>query len=173
MKNSIWKSVFVPVLGILLSVVFGLTAQAQLAKQGDFSGTYGFAGKALKMHTVGKAPKFILAEFFGSSKNDAGGGIFHNNSFNCTGAIVLPKFPSTEGKIFCTFFDSDRHTITFEATSKGTLGVGDEAVYDIIDGTGKFKGITGKGTYKTTATPAAAQGTFQGYGVFKGSYRLP
>ena len=173
MKNSIWKSVFVLALGMFLSFGFGLNAQAQLAKQGNFSGTSGYAGKALKVHLVGKTPRFIMADFFGVSKNDAGSGIFHNNSFNCSAAINLPKFPSTVSKVYCTFFDSDLHTITFEATSKGTLGGEAEAVYVIIDGTGKYKGITGKGTYEIAGTPTAAQGTFQGFGVFRGSYRLP
>ena len=41
------------------------------------------------MHMKDKAPAFILAEYFGSTKNDAGSGIFHMNSFKCHYSIEV------------------------------------------------------------------------------------
>ncbi len=68
---------------LVLILSFVLNAEAQIAKKGEFSGTCSFAGKVLGMHMQGKAPVFMLAEFFGACENDAGSGIWHMNSFKC------------------------------------------------------------------------------------------
>ena len=65
---------------LVLIISFGKNAEAQLAKKGKFEGNFAVAGKVLSMHMKGKAPGFILAEYFGHTTNDAGSGIFHMNS---------------------------------------------------------------------------------------------
>ena len=163
------------VLCLCFTLIIGLTIPSQglNAAGGDFSGTGGFSGTVLKTHMVGEAPKFILAEFYGATKNDAGSGIFDNMSFNCAFSIEVPKMPSTEGSGYCTFTDKDGDTVTFRAIAKGTLGVGSDATYKFVNGTGKYDGITGRGTYQTTNVKAAAPGTFQGFVAFQGNYKTP
>ena len=58
-------------LSLVLILSFALNAEAQLAKKGEFTGTCAYAGKVMGMHMQGKAPAFILAEFFGACQNDA------------------------------------------------------------------------------------------------------
>jgi hypothetical protein len=158
---------------LVLILSFGMNAEAQLAKKGPYSGTGVFAGKVLAMHMKDKAPAFILAEYFGSTKNDAGSGIFHMNSFKCHYSIEVVQMPKTEGGGYCTFRDADGDTATFRGSAKGSLGGSNEATTTFTNGTGKYKGITGSGWYKTSPVPAFEQGTFQGWVRFGGSYQIP
>ena len=160
-------------LSLVLILSFGMTAEAQLAKSGKFSGKFAVAGKVLSMHMQGKAPAFILAEYFGSTTNDAGSGIFHMNSSKCAFAIEVVQMPKTTGTGYCTFRDADGDTANFRASSKGILGRSTEANFTITNGTGKYKGITGTGWFKANNVPSFEQGTFQALGTFGGSYKLP
>ncbi len=74
-------------LSLVLILSFGLNAEAQLAKSEKFNDKFAVAGKVLAMHMQGKAPVFIFAEYFGSTTNDAGSGIFHINSSKCAFTI--------------------------------------------------------------------------------------
>lgn len=124
MKKDIFKSSVIATLGLLLIFVFGADAFAQLAKQGEFTGTAGYSGKVLKVHSIGKAPKFIVVEYFGATKNDAGSGLYHNMSFDCTFSVDIPEMPKTIGTGYCTVFDSDKDTFTIKVSAKGVLGGG-------------------------------------------------
>ena len=114
-----------------------MNAQAQLAKQGKFAGNFAVAGKVLSKHMKGKAPGFILAEYYGHTTNDAGSGIFHMNSNKCHFAIEVTQMPQTVGNGYCTFRDSDGDTVTFRGVAKGTLGGPTDATMDLVYGTGK------------------------------------
>ena len=85
--------------------------EAQIAKKGEFSGTCSFAGKVLGMHMQGKAPSFILAEFFGACQNDAGSGIWHMNSFKCHFSIEVVQMPKTQNEGYCKARDADGDTV--------------------------------------------------------------
>ena len=150
-----------------------MNAEAQLAKSGKYSGEFAVAGKVLAMHMKDKAPVFMLAQYFGSTTNDAGSGIFHMNSAKCTFAIEVVQMPKTEGNGYCTARDADGDTFTMRASAKGILGRSTEATITFTHGTGKYKGITGTGWYKGTPVPAFEAGTFQVLGTFGGSYQIP
>ena len=158
---------------LLFVISFGINAEAQLAKQGNFNGKFSVGGKVLSMHMIGKAPGFILAEYYGHTTNDAGKGIFHMNSNKCHFAIEVTQMPNTVGNGLCTFRDKYGDTITFRGLAKGTLGGPSDATMDLVHGTGKYKGITGSGWYKATPVPSFEQGTFQVFGRFGGSYKIP
>ena len=160
-------------LSLVLILSFGMNAEAQLAKSGKYSGEFAVAGKVLAMHMKDKAPVFMLAQYFGSTTNDAGSGIFHMNSAKCTFAIEVVQMPKTEGNGYCTARDADGDTLTMRASAKGTLGGPSDATYRFTHGTGKYKGITGSGWYKATDVPPFEQGTFQGWTKFGGSYQIP
>ena len=120
-----------------------------------------------------KAPVFMLAQYFGSTTNDAGSGIWHMNSFKCHFTIEVVQMPKTEGNGYCTARDADGDTLTMRASAKGTLGGPSDATYRFTHGTGKYKVITGSGWYKGTPVPAFEAGTFQVLGTFGGSYQIP
>jgi len=160
-------------LSLALILSFGMTAEAQLAKSGKISGTFAFAGKVLGMHMKDKAPAFILAEYYGSTTNDAGSGIFHMNSFKCHFTLEVVQMPKTELEGYCTFRDADGDTVTFRASATGFLGGPTNATNRITHGTGKYKGITGSGEYRSSPVPPFEQGTFQGRGTFSTTYKIP
>ena len=56
-------------LAVALMVGFGSSLGAQIETD-DFSGTGGFAGRALRIHMVNHSPKFVLAEMTGNSEQD-------------------------------------------------------------------------------------------------------
>lgn len=160
-------------ISLVLIISFGLNAEAQLAKKGKFEGNFAVAGKVLSMHMKGKAPGFILAEYYGHTTNDAGSGIFHMNSSKCHFAVEVTQMPKTVGNGYCTFRDSDGDTVTFRGYTKGTLGGPTDATMDLVFGTGKYTGITGSGWYKAKPVPSFEQGTFQVFGRFGGTYKIP
>lgn len=166
-------------LAVALMVGFGSSVGAQM-ETSDFSGTVGFAGKALRIHMVDHSPKFILAEITGNTLNDRGDGLFHKMSLDCTFSIEVVDMPSTEDMGYCTFLDSDGDEFVVRAKSKGTLGVGAIGSFVAVSGTGKYKGITLTGTYRTTNVPDTtpnprlrARDKFQGLITFSGNYHLP
>ena len=160
-------------LSLVLILSFGLNAEAQLAKKGKYSGTCSYSGKVLSMHMQGKAPAMILAEFYGSCLNDAGSGIWHRNSFKCDYSIEVMKMPNTQSNGYCTSRDADGDTMTFRASTTGSLGGPSDAKTKVTNGTGKYKGMTGTGWYRSNPVPAFEQGTFQGMTKFGGSYQIP
>jgi len=167
------KLISILVSTLVLVISFGMNAEAQLAKKGKFNGKFAVAGKVLSMHMKGKAPGFILAEYYGHTTNDAGSGIFHMNSNKCHFAVEVTQMPKTVGNGLCTFRDSDGDTVTFRGYTKGTLGGATDATMDLVYGTGKYAGITGSGWYKATPVPSFEQGTFQVFGRFGGTYKIP
>ena len=169
MKNLITKLT----VSLALVLSFGMTAQAQLAKSGKFSGTFTGAAKPLAMHMLGEAPVLILVEMFGGTTNDAGSGIFHMNSFKCHFTLEVVQMPKTELEGYCTFRDADGDTVTFRASATGFLGGPTNATNRITHGTGKYKGITGSGEYRSSPVPPFEQGTFQGRGTFSTTYKIP
>ena len=169
MKNSISKLI----LSLVLILTFGMHAEAQVAKKGEYGGLCAFSGKVLGMNMNGKAPAFMVAGFFGLCKNDAGSGIFHMNSFKCHYSIEVVQMPKTVAEGYCTMRDADGDTITMKGSAKGSLGGPSVAETRITNGTGKYKGITGSGGYKTTPAAPFEQGTFQGWSKIEGSYQIP
>lgn len=164
---------------VALLAGFGSSVGAQ-TETGDFSGTAGFTGKAFRIHMVDHSPKFILAELTGHTLNDRGEGLFHKMSLDCTFSIEVVDMPSTEDMGYCTFLDSDGDNIVVRAKSKGTLGDGAIGSIVAVSGTGKYKGITLTGTYRTTNVPDTtpnprlrARDKFQGLITFSGNYHLP
>ena len=160
-------------LSLVLFLSFGMTAEAQLAKSGKFSGTFNAAGKVVAVHMLGEAPVFILAEIFGGSKNDAGSGIFHMSSFKCTFANEVVQMPKTVGNGYCTLRDADGDLFTIRASEKGSLVGSAVGATTFVHGTGKYKGITGSGWYKGTPLPEIQPGTFQITATMGGTYKLP
>ena len=179
-KINIARIMRLSLVGVILVIAVTLltsatqeAAETQLAKRGKFTGTGSYSGAVLKAHSFGEALKFMLVEYNGATKNDAGSGLFHNMSFDCAFSVEIPEMPTTVSNGYCTFFDSDGDEIYFNASVKGVLGVGGEATTQLIGGTGKYAGITGGGWYKNSDVRPASPGTFQGFIEFGGNYQLP
>lgn len=161
-------------LSLVFVLSFGMNAQAgELAKSGEFSGAAFYSGKVLAMVMKGKAPVLIQAEYYGGTKNSAGSGLFHMNSFKCSFTLEVVQMPQTESIGFCTFVDADGDTMIQRGEIKGTLGGPGKGIAKFVHGTGKYEGITGDAVWNISPVPSAEQGTFQGWNSFSGSYQLP
>jgi len=172
------KALGVLVAGLSLGM-FCVNAQAQLPKAGKASLYYSW-------HAIGQmvplAEGFVLtsASAWGVLINRDGSGFLHDTSTSCAAAVkgVGGNFTETG---FCASTDGDgdrvymRWLCSYDA--KGWC-VGD---FDWTDGTGKYKGISGKNKlrYKVfglragEATQNSTPTAVEGYGVWEGEYRLP
>ena len=143
--------------------------QGQLAKQGQFSGKFGWwaVGKA---YALGKDHVYWNGEFNGTFFNDAGHGFLHGSSLICPGYNELQAGISlaSGGRCIGTDLDGDKLFVTWEG-EKGTIPMKFGGTATIVGGTGKYSGI--KGGWRFDASPVA--GTEQGFGLFKGEWKLP
>ena len=172
------KAIGVVVTGLSLGM-FGINAQAELPKLGKASLYYSW-------HAIGQmvplADGFVLnsASAWGVLINREGSGFLHDAPTSCAAAVkaVAGNFSETG---FCASTDSDgdrvymRWLCSYDA--KGWC-VGE---FDWTDGTGKYKGISGKNNirYKVfgfragEATQNATPFAGEGYSIWEGEYRLP
>lgn len=172
------KILGVLVVGLSLSI-FGVNAQAQLPKSGKYSLYYSW-------HAIGQmtplAEGFVVnsGSAWGGLINREGSGFLHEAPTSCVAAVkgVGGNFAETG---FCASTDSDgdrlymRWLCAYDA--KGWC-IGE---FDWTDGTGKYKGISGKNKirYKAfgfrpgEATQNATPFSVEGYAIWEGEYRLP
>jgi hypothetical protein len=87
----------------------------------------------------------------GVTFNDAGSGLLHMGKAACSYANFT-RNKINKGAGFCTFEDKDGDNIFFQYAGTGTATGEVSGVNDIIGGTGKFKGISGGGSYACTHT---------------------
>ena len=92
----------------------------------------------------------------GSTFNTAGKGPLHEGRAMCTGSIVVSEEFSTFAG-HCYFGDKDGDRIFTSYTGNPLKNTGDNI---IIGGTGKYKGITGKGPWDCDATKPGDHGAF-------------
>ena len=172
------KALVVLVTGLSLGL-FCISAQAQLAKSGKYSLYYSW-------HAIGQmiplAEGFVLnsGSAWGGLINREGSGFLHDTPTSCAAAVkgVGGNFSET-GFCASTDVDGDRVYMRWVCSydAKGWC-VGD---FDWTDGTGKYKGISGKNKirYKAfgfragEATHNATPFAVEGYSIWEGEYRLP
>lgn len=172
------KAIGVVVTGLTLGM-FGINAQAELPKFGKASLYYSWHATG---QMISLADGFVLnsGSAWGVVINREGSGFLHDTPTSCAAAVkgVGGNFSETG---FCASTDGDgdrvymRWLCSYDA--KGWC-VGE---FDWTDGTGKYKGITGKNTirYKAfgfragEATQNATPFAVEGYSIWEGEYRLP
>ena len=172
---------------LIVAAVLGVApgADAQLAKQGKYSGTY--------QRVVSTTPYQLEAEhvytqdvYRGSFFNDAGEGFLHQSEWVCPGINDLIEGKGTS-RGYCTVTDNDGDKAynSWEGTVDPKEGF--EARLQWTGGTGKYAGLRGDGSLQATTVMLLAPGPPLGIGIMKlpqaarptgrvrveGEYRLP
>ena len=157
------------VLGVITLVsILGGDAEAQLAKQGKFRGTWG-ARSAGTITEIDKGHVFFVGGFSGVFFNDAANGFIDKSSVECPGVNDVVNGLAIENHGYCivTDKDGDKAFLVWKGKdSSPGVGGGDN---QWIGGTGKYSGIKGHSTYRY-----AAIGNSPAYSVvWEGEWQLP
>jgi len=152
--------------------IFALGANAQIAKEGTFSGTNTYAGTDRAI-PLDKDRFVIVYENTGVRLDDSGQGPFHKMSTHNVGILYFEKGVGRL-KGYLTSMDKDGDKFLVEITEeasqlypKETSGTG-----KIIGGTGKFTGIQGGMEYTRQNVRQVAAGTHQAISKYKGSWKI-
>ena len=161
------------VVSLALLVTFGLTAKAEMAKEGTYSATEYICG-TVKVVPMGEKRFYLSYEYMGVLVSDTGKGFIHNMSVHGIGSLhgVKGMVEQESGIEVYTDSDGDKVFQDYKGTG-GKLGVHTEGVGTFVGGTGKYTGITGERKWSYTKLHPAAEGTFQGIVKIKGKYKLP
>lgn len=167
MKNAI-KAML---LGLFTLSFLGSYANAELAKEGEYSGKFVGSGTfdALPM---GEERLQLNYDFLGVFLNDIGDGFLHNASVHGLGAFHAVKGVYEYDHSFSVYKDADGDQLLLTHEAIGSMDSA-KATFKFVEGTGKYAGIQGGGDWTWTSVPAATDGTFQGYGQMKGHWKLP
>lgn len=166
------KIMVASMLAVVLLVVFVHLSNAEMAKEGTFSGTVTYAGSH-HMIPLDKSRVIIVYENMGVRVSDSGEGPFHGSSTRNVGVIY---YENGVGRLrgYIISIDKDGDKVLMELTEeasqmapKPTSGTG-----EIVGGTGKFKGITGNMKYVRRYLRSIADGTHQAISKSKGTYKI-
>ena len=156
----------------VLVLMLAASAEAQMAKEGDLSGTHSMSG-TFKATKIGDDFLLVTSESMGFIVSDSGAGPFNDLSGRCVSQILYVKGVG-RNQGHCVYLDraGDQWVLEFTSAAQklGATAVNGTTKY--LGGTGKFAGITGGGEYVYTPMRPFTEGTFQGYSKFKGHYRL-
>ena len=167
------KMTIILTLSLILLIVSGSYAHAQIAKEGTLSYTIAFSGTS-KDIAMGQERLVRTYELLGITISDSGDGPLHNSSVRCVGAAHVLKGNLEDDSGLCVFIRPDGDQI-FAAykTATGKIGVAAKGTSTFVGGTGKMTGIDGSNEWTRILVRPAAEGTFQGYNRVKGNYKLP
>jgi hypothetical protein len=158
-------------LGILIAMVlvlvFGANAEAQLPKQGAYSGHLGENGTG-KVIELEKDHVFYVGEGGGTFFNDAGSGFLHLTAVICiaVGESKKSETISENGNCVVTDKEGDKAFLAYKC--KGAPRC--QGDFQWTGGTGKYTGIKGNNTFHYGPI---MPGLSQGYSVWKGEWQLP
>ena len=165
MKRKILGGVF-GALTFVLAV--GMTAEAQLAKQGKYRGMFGARGVGT-LHEIEKGHVFFVGAFSGVFFNDVANGFIDKSSVECPGVNDIVNGLSMANHGYCIITDKDGDKAFLVWKGKDTspnVGGGD---FQWTGGTGKYNGIKGNNTYQYTGI-----GTTPAYSVvWEGEWQVP
>jgi len=150
-------------------VIVGVsTADAQLPKQGSYSGTFGAQGEGT-LHELGPGHIFFVGGFNGVFMNEESGGFLDRTQVICPGIndIVDGLSQGLQGYCIATDEDGDKAFAKWAGIDDTpNVGGGD---FEWIGGTGKYEGITGSNRFHY-----AGIGTTLAYSVtWEGEWELP
>ena len=141
--------------------------QRQLAKQGEYTGRFGWYSVG-KTFEIEKDHVFFTGEFSGAFFNDAGKGFLHQTSVICPGINDVRKDISLDARGYCivTDRDGDKAFLVWQATNPTKPGEV-PGTFQWTGGTGKYTGLTGDNTFTGFLLPSSS-----GYSVWKGKWQL-
>ena len=168
MKRIILASILV----ITFLLAFVAISNAEMAKEGTFSGTVFYAGKH-KPVPLDKEHFVLTYENFGVRVSDSKTGPFHGMSTQNIGIMYFENgVGRLRGYLFSTDKDGDKviMEVTEEASQMAPKPTSGKA--KIIGGTGKFKGIQGNMEYTRRNLMPAEKGTHQAISRGTGTYKI-
>ncbi len=151
------------VVAFAVVLALGVSAEAQLPKQGTYTGKLGWWAVGT-VTEIGKNHVFWTGEFGAQFFNDAGTGFMDGMSLRCPAVNDIVDGVSVSAHGYCVGTDKDGDKLVYVWQGEKFAGT-----FQFISGTGKYTGIKGNNTWKGYATP----GTTQGYSVFTGEWQLP
>jgi hypothetical protein len=156
------------VFSFVVVLFLGASAEAQLPKQGTYTGKFGYWGVGT-VHQLEKDHVFFVGQFTGVFYNDSPGGFIDKTSVACPGWGDLLNGIEKAAGGYCIVTDADGDKAFLVWKGKGTepgKGGGD---FQWTGGTGKFRGISGNNMYQFQAIGQTDQGSV----VWKGEWRVP
>ena len=165
------KLIIVSISAFCFSVAVGLVANAQMPKEGTFSGTNSYAGTG-KVIPLDKDRLVIFYENMGTQVEDSGQGPLHGMSTHNTGIQYIEKGVG-KTRAYMTWMDKDGDKILWELTEDASqLGGPSSGTGKIMGGTGKFTGIQGSMEYTRRNMRPVVDGTHQAIAKDKGSWKI-
>lgn len=173
------RTIILTLIALILAVIAGSPVQAQIAKQGKFSGTHTWHWQG-QGYEVGQERYHWVGTTYGVYSGANGGGVLHNSSTLCSWASELKgQWQELRGSCAVTDKDGDKVFYAFRGTrSKPDEGVAGEM--EIYEGTGKYAGIGGKAKYRDYSLAMRVgpregymTGSGEGFTTWEGDYRLP
>jgi hypothetical protein len=156
---------------IVLLLFVGLTrAEAQLPKNGTYTGIYGWFFPAAGMVELGKDHMFWAGASTGAFKNDAGDGFLHRAVVLCPGSGELNKGAiSYSGNCVVTDQEGDKVFVQWACKSPSMPFPCD---FYWTGGTGKYTGIKGRNSGQDIIAGSSPMGLV-GWSQWKGEWQLP
>jgi hypothetical protein len=155
-------------LSTAIAIVFGLVMFIPVAQaEQPFDVTYCYSG-AVTMVSASKQLTVFGAEVKGIIRSNHENKAFDNMTMHCMTIFRIVAGKAT-GTAYCKAIDPDGDIIVQEHTR-----VGSQSTWKFLQGTGKWKGITGGGTGKPiTRGKPITPGTTQACSRVSGTFELP
>ena len=143
----------------------------QLAKRGSYSGVFGWYVGVGDTIAVDKNHVVWGGVSSGSFRNDTGGGFLHAAIVKCTfgGAWKADTGGRNAGDCVATDREGDQVALVWRCTDCDN-GKGE---FQVTNGTGKYAGIKGRGTYLQTNAGPPDRPVVAGFSAWKGDWELP
>ena len=152
---------------VTLALLFGERVEAQLAKQGTYTGLYGWSLSST-VHQLEEGHVYIQDVYKGTFFNDANEGFLHESSWVCFGVSDLVNGKG-DANGYCVITDNDNDNAFL--IWKGIIdpATGFNGDYQWTGGTGKYTGMKGNNTFSATTIGS----TSEGRALLKGEWQLP
>ncbi len=152
----------------LAALVASVLATSALAGETDYGGTFCGHWKSMMVQASPEVSAFNT-EFWGVQTPDSGFKLWANATNHCMeNDIIIQGKMSAHGECLWTDADGDTFIGTY-VDEPGKPGV-----WTFLGGTGKWKGVTGGGTYQhVSSSKPRPDGTGEGCTTHSGKYTLP
>ena len=162
------KVLCLTVLTFALVLFLGAGAEAQLASEGRYRGTFTntATGTAYELE---KGHIFFVGEFSGVFLNDVASGFIDKTSVVCPGVNDLVGGVATRNLGYCTVTDKDGDKAFLVWKGEGTGPNANAGDFQWTGGTGKFAGIKGNNGWRG----AGIGDTPRGWVIWEGEWHKP
>jgi len=159
---------FATVLSVVLVFVFGLGIFISVAQAEESYDITNCWSGVTSMLSASKELVVYGYELKGITRSNHENKAFDNDTFQCVGIAKVVAGKATSDS-YCKFMDPDGDMVV-----GGGQKTGAEGTWKFLQGTGKWKGITGGGkNWVITKSKPIKEGTFQGCNRATGTYELP